>query len=163
MIIWTVDLLARPGQAERFVDVATWLSTSSRELDAGCDVYVCLQSPADSHRLLWYEQWADDEALRAHIDRVVPELGGRPRDGEALPPVLSDTLAERVVTAWQAVGDPALLQVPWAVGSQVEVVRGPVTPAESGPGRLWHRAEQGSDALLVDLSGRAGQRWLVVA
>ncbi len=72
-----------PSKEAEFNAIAAELTTSSRQ-DDGCIAYVFHRRVGSPLEVVLYEQWRDQDALTAHIGRLVTEMGP-PDDDPGLP------------------------------------------------------------------------------
>lgn len=79
----------KAGQEDEFYNLAAELVTSTREEDGGCITFIYHQHTSDPGDFFLYEQWRDQEALQAHIDRLI-DVYGPPKEGRFLPAFLED-------------------------------------------------------------------------
>lgn len=61
--------------------LAAQLTRSTRSEDAGCVNYVYHRQIDNPREYVLYEQWRDEEALTAHLARLVGQLGPPPAGG----------------------------------------------------------------------------------
>lgn len=59
---------AKPGQKQRLVDIFVVLQRETLAHEAGCLSYALCRAHDDPGQLVFYETWASQAALDAHID-----------------------------------------------------------------------------------------------
>ncbi len=83
MITVLFHVKVKPSREAEFNAIAAELTASSRR-DDGCIEYVFHRRIGSPQEVVLYEQWRDQEALTAHVGRLVRELGP-PDDDPNLP------------------------------------------------------------------------------
>jgi quinol monooxygenase YgiN len=83
MITVFFHVKVKPSREAEFNAIAPRLTASSRQ-DDGCIEYVFHRRIGSPQEVVLYEQWRDQEALTAHIGRLVTEMGP-PDDDPGLP------------------------------------------------------------------------------
>lgn len=89
MITVLFHVVVNPSREAEFNSVAADLTASSRQ-DDGCIDYVFHRRIGSSREVVLYEQWRDQDALSAHVGRLITEMG--PPDDD---PNLSETDVRR--------------------------------------------------------------------
>lgn len=79
----------KAGREDEFYRLAGEMMKSTREEDEGCINFIYHQHTSDPRDFFLYEQWRDQEALNAHLDRLV-KVYGPPKEGGFLPASLVD-------------------------------------------------------------------------
>lgn len=67
MICMAVTYVVRPGQEDAAIALFRQVTEASRR-EPGCRAYQVHRSADDARRFLLYEAWADEEALREHMN-----------------------------------------------------------------------------------------------
>ena len=90
MIVLIARYTVRPGHVDEVLDALRAMGERVRADEPGCALYQVCQSQEQPSELLLYEQYRDEEAVRAHRTtphflefiegRVVPLLEGRGRE-----------------------------------------------------------------------------------
>lgn len=88
MYVVCARLIAKPGEEDTIVSAMRHLVPASRA-EPGCLTYVAHRDIADPRRFMFYEQWADEDAFKAHLETehyrrwvtetISPALEGRER------------------------------------------------------------------------------------
>jgi len=83
MITVLFHVRVKPSREAEFNTVAAELTASSRQ-DDGCIEYVFHRRVGSPQEVVLYEQWRDQDALSAHVGRLVRDIGP-PDDDPSLP------------------------------------------------------------------------------
>ena len=83
MITVFFQVKVSPSREAEFNAIVAELTASSRQ-DDGCIEYVFHRRIGSPQEVVLYEQWRDQDALSAHIARLVSEMGP-PDDAPGLP------------------------------------------------------------------------------
>lgn len=81
MLVVTSSIVARPDTLARLTDIAVAHSRRSRA-EPGCLSHAAHVDCENPLRIFFYEEWADDDALKAHFR--VPESNAFMREARAL-------------------------------------------------------------------------------
>ena len=84
-----VRVKVKAGKEEEFYALAAEAVKSTRAKDDGCITYIYHQHAEDARDFFLYEQWRDQEALQAHLNRLIQEYGPA-REGELVPAAIRD-------------------------------------------------------------------------
>ncbi|MEW6299963.1 MAG: putative quinol monooxygenase [Thermodesulfobacteriota bacterium] len=84
-----VRVKVKAGKEGEFYKLAAGAVQSTHAKDKGCLTYIYHQHTEDARDFFLYEQWRDQEALQAHLDRLKQEYGPA-REGEVVPAAIMD-------------------------------------------------------------------------
>ncbi len=84
-------------------ELASQLTWSTRSEDEGCVNYVYHRRLDNPREYVLYEQWRDEEALTAHLARLVRLLGPPPAGGR-LPATFLDHFEQTQAVRYAALG-----------------------------------------------------------
>jgi quinol monooxygenase YgiN len=68
-------MTVKPERLEAFWSLITQLVQSTLAEDEGCITYVFHQQQDAPHEFVLYEQWRDQAAVQAHMDRLERDIG----------------------------------------------------------------------------------------
>jgi quinol monooxygenase YgiN len=92
MVTILFHMTVKAGREDDFRELATRLTASTRAEDAGCLAYTYHRQVDNPREFVLYEQWEDEAALTAHINRLQAVLGPPPAGGGRLPAAFLDYL-----------------------------------------------------------------------
>jgi quinol monooxygenase YgiN len=63
------------GRDNEFAELAKEMMRSTRSRDAGCITYAIHREIDAPRKFVLYEQWRDEDAINAHLARLMSEIG----------------------------------------------------------------------------------------
>src|SRR5688572_23628079 len=101
MITVLFHMSVKPDRDSEWRELVSQLTRSTRNEDAGCLNYTFHRQVDSPYDYVLYEQWTDQDALSAHLARLIRELGPPPPGGR-LPAAFVDYFDRTQVLRYEA-------------------------------------------------------------
>jgi quinol monooxygenase YgiN len=75
MITLLFYMTVKPGREDEFAGVAKEMMSSTHAEDEGCINYSIHRQSDNAREFVLYEQWSDQAAVTAHLDRLLGAIG----------------------------------------------------------------------------------------
>ena len=102
MLTILFSMTVKAGRAGEWQLMLADLHRSTHAEDAGCVAYAYYRRADQPREYVLFEQWADAEALAAHLARLRREYGPPPAAGGALPAAFLDLFERTEATRYES-------------------------------------------------------------